>query len=498
MATTAANVTKALLSTSSTWACGGDVVKMGLTAISLVPTWAATSKRAGRHQSFSISAIPSEGLVLTRPGAYHLTQNVAVQFKANATAITITGNNVCLDLCDFEVCHSRHSQEFSNTCIGVAVAANTQGVEVRNGRLLGFGLYGVVAVESTDLRLHGLQISGARCRDVATSCAGILLFGCGDSAVTHCSVTDVRVDCMGYVGVNIKLSRNVVVDYCTVWNVRNGSGGATAFAVLGCNDVNVRACRMVDMSTGGTAGPTGHTCSGVLVSLCTAVAVTLCRILNVRGSCDDAHGVAIFVCGSSIRVLKCNIEHVTSGFTPVATGAKATGIEVIGANAVVVEDCVVRTVLAMRPQDLQCAAFAAGTCTDVTFRRCRASHVRCLDHSGTKPKPSADGIGVAFGWGPDPRPAFVKPALSTRYISCYAEHCDVGFDFFMSIGAVLEGCTAKAVRESVRDDPMEARTLTCNACSECTPSLSTRIVNQGHGNVYGHTTLTGRPYAFGV
>ena len=459
-------VSATILASATNWVCGAEIVGMGIAALSTLPTWLPGGKKT--HNSFYIDTIPPQGIVLARPGRYYLLKDVAVKLLAdNMSAVTIVGNDIHVDLCGFEIAHNVDKPY--DACVGIAVARKLNGVKITNGTVRGFGLYGIVAVESSDLSLINVRVTGLRCKSTTMSSAGILLFGCTDSAVTHCSVSDARVNCVGYAGIFSKLCRNVFVDYCSVTDARNGYGIASGIAVLGSHDVHVRRCTIVGMSAGEAPGPAAHTCTGVLVSLSLNVTVTSCRAFSIHGSCDDAHGIAIFVCGSSVAVKNCDVKDVSSGFTPVGTGAKATGIEVIGAGPVLVHNCTVYHVRAVRPQDLQCAAFAAGTCRDVVFSSCTGSNVRCLS--------DAKAIGVGFGWGPDPRPMFVKPAVLTQYVDCLAEDCDVGFDLFMAVDPYLQRCSVKEAHKAVRDDPNDVRTLTCNACSECTPSLSTTVIN---------------------
>jgi hypothetical protein len=477
--------TASMLLASQTWISSPTVVAGCLTAISTINTWRQDS--TSRPQTdFFIRDLPYEGIVLSRPGTYYLTNNVTMPVPERASlsvpqaAIIISSSDVTLDLCGFGITNDNERLE---DCIGIVVQSS-QRVNITNGFIYGFGIYGAVAVGSHGIAMHGLHVGNMRNGKGTESCIGILLYDCRDSVVSHCKVTDAHVNCggyIGYIGMAVKLCQNVHILNSAVNNIRNECGSTMGAAIIGCLNAGVHSCSISNVSSGSvlsSASP-GHTCAGILVHLNIAAVVQDCRVLHIHGSCDDTHGVAVFVCGDGIRVSRCAIEDVSSGFTKTGTGAKATGVEVISATATTVEDCIVRGVQAVRPQDLQCAAFASGTCRDVEFKRCVGSHVRCLNSEEGTGKKS---IGIGFGWGPDPRSIFTGPAVSTRYHECRAEYCDVAFDLFMSISATLRHCIAANVTEFIRNDPTEVRTLTCNACSECVPDLTTAIVNIGRDN----------------
>lgn len=197
------------------------------------------------------------------------------------------------------------------------------------------------------------------------------------------------------------------------------------------------------------------------------ILVERCRISNIKGSCDDAHGISLFVV-SDATVRKVTVDNVQDGRG--GRGAKATGIEVYGLvgnqpSNILIDSCRVRNIMAISPGDLQAAGYSiAGK--GVTISRCRATNVTV---SGVNPiDPTSPGYGIGFGWAPDIRPEYTYAALEAKIENCIASKCQVGLDTFYFQDSTFTNF--KSIRNDVdiKQEPAGViRTLYCDQCSEC-------------------------------
>jgi hypothetical protein len=199
--------------------------------------------------------------------------------------------------------------------------------------------------------------------------------------------------------------------------------------------------------------------------VCVRVLINDCHVSRVTGSCDDAHGLIVFICPKNVTVSGCTFDQINTGFRSAAhSGAKVTGVET----------CKVKNVTGSAPQDGQVAGYSSGGTSHVTFSRCAVRQISCGDSAGS---------GVGFGWAPDPRKPFIALSEDTVFSTCVAQDCDVAFDLFMHKNARIIDCKAKNVKKLLLfNDPTVSRTLTCNPCSECPTPKRTVVPNTGSGS----------------
>ena len=198
--------------------------------------------------------------------------------------------------------------------------------------------------------------------------------------------------------------------------------------------------------------------------------VEQCKISDIAGSCDDAHGISLFVV-SDATVRGVTVENVTDGRG--GRGAKATGIEVYGLvnnqpSNILVENCEVRDISAISPGDLQAAGFSVAG-KGVTFSNCEAYNVTV---SGANPvDPTSPGYGIGFGWAPDIRPQYTYPALEAVIEGCTASQCQVGFDTFYFQDSILNNIKSLENNVDIKEESTDVvRVLYCDKCSECPDS----------------------------
>ncbi len=195
--------------------------------------------------------------------------------------------------------------------------------------------------------------------------------------------------------------------------------------------------------------------------------VDQCKISDITGSCDDAHGISLFVV-SDATIHNVTVENVTDGRG--GRGAKATGIEVYGLvnnepSNILVENCKVRDISAISPGDLQAAGYSVAG-KGVTFKNCEASNVTV---SGANPvDPTSPGYGIGFGWAPDIREQYQYPALEVRIDNCTASKCQVGFDTFYFQNSILSNIKSFENDVDIKEESTDVvRVLYCDKCSEC-------------------------------
>jgi hypothetical protein len=430
-----------------------------------------------------ITHIPPTGLIICTPGEYVL--NGDLEWAAaypDSSAIRVTCSNVSIDFAGHSITCQR---PFSKSC-GVLVLSSDdevlRNVHISGGAVRNFQLYGIACVGVDNVTLQSMTVQGLCNDDPSLTSIGLLAAMCKYVTVSKCSVTDSHVHSLAHSGLQVRACDTVTVCNTAVRRQRNVMGGSCGITVVATSQATVIDCEVSESSVGTRMPPAplkspGHTALGVFIFLSTNVCVSNTHAVHVHGSCDDSHGLSVFLCPGVVRIASCSAKDVTTGLladgSPIAGGgAKATGVEVIGATDAYVTDVVVEGIRAFAPQDLQCAGVASSWCVDTVFERCVVKEVTCLD----------SGVAVGFAWAPDPRSFFIKPSMGTVFVSCVAVRCDVGFDMFMHQDAVLLGCTVQSVSASMSGgDPTETRVLSCNPCSECDPAMATTVRNAGYG-----------------
>jgi hypothetical protein len=312
--------------------------------------------------------------------------------------------------------------------------------------------------------------------------AGINVSACLDVTITNCTVTNQNVTTDSSAGIFLSSVLQATVSNCLVSGLVNNDGAIQGYGYLLCDNVTTTVCRTEYLQShfNGNVLTTGHTVLGFCPIISTNLTYTNCSASHITGCCDDTHSMSIFLDGQ-VTVTGFQADNVTDGVTPENTGAKATGLEVYGID-VQITDCSVTAIKAINPQDLQATGFSAWG-KNITFTGCQASAVSVVDdlHTGCK--------GEGFGWAPDPRTKYGFAqigAYNVTYANCIAVQCDVGFDTFNHINSTWTNPTYTNCGVGILVEPGVTRTLTCDGCSECNPSLLTPVKNQASGNTYPH------------
>lgn len=276
-------------------------------------------------------------------------------------------------------------------------------------------------------------------------------------------------------------SLNIGVYNCSVNNYINEDGSVQAFSTLLTKNAKFYKCKASNLQSffNGNILTPGHTVLGFIPIFCYNIKYDKCKSINLFGSCDDVHGMSIFL-NSNITVNNFTAKNIIDGYST-GTGAKATGLEVYGSN-IEIYDSVAKNIKGINPQDKQSTGFSCAEGINVKFVRCEAKNVIVTDEAGNKN--ICLGLGTGFGWAPDPRPMFTFPVENVLYLDCTAKNCQVGFDSWYHINSLWKHIKTINCDVSILNANESTRVYTCNACSECIVPFETVLRNVARGNKF--------------
>jgi hypothetical protein len=430
-----------------------------------------------------ITSIPPLGIVINQPGTYRLCGSAAVKWRAQnrtTVAITVAADDVTLDFAGATL-----------LCVsgGVAVVVDAaRAARVTGGTVEGCTLFGIVVKGSRDATVEGMTVRATSNDDPSLLSASIHVVDSPGATVANCVVSGVRATGTTVAGVAVVASDDSTVKNCRVLCLANRAGACVGILAALCVGTAVRGCRVSDLHTepGENLHAEGHTCAGILPTVSLGVALADNAVLRIAGSCDDAHGISVFLC-AAVTVARCQVRSVSTGGWGARASAKSTGIEVYGLDCEVT-DCTAKHISAKCPGDRQCTGFSVAWAENVVFRNCRAEDVvvkNLAGHASAK----LYGYGAGFGWAPDPRPVFRQPARAVRYEQCVAKDCQVGFDTWFHIDSLWERPKYVGSGLPVWNNDARRRRLTCVLCSECPVPIDVCVDNVAHGNVVAHPEI---------
>jgi len=176
--------------------------------------------------------------IISKPGSYYLTGNIAG--VSNQNGITITANNVVLDLSGFAL------QGVSGGDNGIYIPNAQTNITVRNGTVNGWGGDGVYAGDTFSLVVERLNVSSNEYGIYLNEAAGVVR-DCNSQNNDYDGV-----DCYG----------GGIVSGCNLNN--NGQNGlaGNAISVSGCMadyngscGINVNSCNISGCTASGNSGP---------------------------------------------------------------------------------------------------------------------------------------------------------------------------------------------------------------------------------------------------
>lgn len=432
--------------------------------------------------SSTITQIPPQGIMITQAGTYTLHNDIAWQAGANA-AITITANNVVLDLNGFTL--NAVVQDNSQLISGIVIQDATS-VSIRNGFLTDMCFYGIRAEHVADLNISDMIISGLVFNNlnIRNACpSGIHINHAIGVSLSSCSVQYMYVTADSSAGVQLLNTIDAIVESCHVQHMVNHDGSVQGFSYIGCIDVSTSNCSADQLQSHfhSNIRASGHTVLGFIPIFCLDLKYESCSASNITGCSDDCHGMSVFL-NTRVSVNYFKGSYVTDGVTPTHTGAKATGLEVYGTH-VELSNCSVKHIKAINPQDKQSTGISVWG-ANISVKNCSASDVIVCDENGDTN--DSLGYGTGFGWAPDPRSLFCNTgANNVIYTDCTAANCQVGFDTWFHTNShwntpAYTNCTTNILVQS----DTTTRTISANPASECNPPLTTTLTNIANNNTY--------------
>ncbi len=408
-----------------------------------------------------ITEIPSSGMLINSPGTYVFGNDITWSPSGDGPAILIQAKDVILDLQK----HTLTSTTSSFNTIGI-VAVLSENLTIKNGTIANMAFKGIDCAICSNIIIEHITIDGLNIENTAvyTVPVGILVSASESAFVHKCVVKNIDVKTGSCAAIQMTGVIGSKIWHCEVSNLLNRDGACTGIGHLLCDFAEVKSCKIDQLESQfiNNLNTEGHTAIGLIPFISTNLLIKDCKVSNITGCCDDAHGISVFEC-THAKVKKCKVLNVLDGAGPAQTGAKATGIEVYGSDIEVIK-CSVKNIAAINPQDKQATGFSCAQGSRIKFIKCHAQHVKVIDQNG-KEDPSL-GYGTGYGWAPDPR--IIEPAINVLYKKCSAASCQVGFDSWFHIDSVWDHLyvTCNGIDILNRGDSA-TRTLSCDACSEC-------------------------------
>jgi hypothetical protein len=440
---------------------------------------------AGLHKPQTttvITEIQKDGISITASGTYKLGKNIQWNPSDKATsAIKIEASDVTLDLAGFTLTST--GTDKSQGLAGVVVSGPAANVTVRNGTIAGFTEYGVLATAVVGFNISGITVTGLSMKNLAvrnTTPCGLHASISADIAIAGCTVSGLNVTTDSCAGIQLVGTSQAKVSNCRMSGFVNNDGAVQGYSYIGCSDITTIDCSATTFQShfNGNTKATGHTVIGYCPIFCENLDFRDCSSAKFTGCCDDCHGFSVFL-DNYVTVSGFKAQNVVDGVAQSNSGAKATGLEVFG-NFITITDCTVSGIKSINPQDKQSAGFSAWGSV-IKFERCKASNVTVVKNL------VPDALAVGFGWAPDPRAQFAHVgAVSTTYVDCTAQNCEVGFDTWFHVNSAWICPKTINCKTDVLIQPGAKRTISCDPCSECDPEFDVTLTNIASGNTVRH------------
>lgn len=432
-----------------------------------------------------ITEIQSGGLFITSPGTYLFGNDIVWTpgaSAANAAAITISCDNVILNLSGFSL--SATVADNSQLLYGIAVH-NATNVSISNGTLRNMCYCGVNADTVQQLSIENLQIDGLLFNNLEQrnlSPTGISISKSSNINLFNCSVQNMYVAADASAGIQLLETVGGKIEGCSLNRFHNWDGSVQGFSYFLCASITTTNCNAAHFRSffNGNVLAIGHTVIGFVPMFSVELNYQNCSATYLTGCCDDCHGMSLFMT-ALVEVNQFSASAILDGAAPSNSGAKATGLEVYGA-AITISNSTVELITAIQPQDRQAAGFAAAGGL-ISFNNCTANKVTVMD--GTNTANTASGHGLGFGWAPDPRPQLNDmTATSVEYTNCSANDCQVGFDTWFHVDSTWTNVSTSNCVINIRNEPNGTRTLACGPCSECKTAITATLINKAKNNTY--------------
>ncbi len=435
--------------------------------------------------TFKINCIPPNGILINYPGNYVFSQNIIWKPINDSIAITINCNSIVLDLCNYNLICNKNNGMNNLNLIGISVLGvkdiPLSNISIMNGKIINTSYYGMKIYYCDGLNLNNIIICNLKYCNLQLrnlTPTGIFIQLSNNLIVSNCKIKNIDVKTDSSAGIQLIECTNGIIKNCNVKNLKNRDGAVQGYSYIGCENITTLNCASCNFRSYFIDNilTTGHTVLGFCPILCSNLLYEKCKATNMTGCCDDVHGISVFL-NIYVQLINFTVNHVIGGKTKSKSCAKSTGIEIYGLFVKVI-NCNVKNIFAIRPQDKQCSGFASAG-YDIQFTNCFSSNVKVLNsHNDSKWSDIKYGIGVGYGWAPDPRPIFkIILANNITYKNCTSTDCQVGFDTFNHNNSLWYKIKIINCNKSILHNPNEIRILSCDECSECNPSIITELKN---------------------
>ena len=434
---------------------------------------------------FYIEEIKENGIIINKPGTYYFLNNIIwTPSQDYQIAISIECDNVIINFSNYTLeCNNPNNYDV------IGINSNlVSNISIVNGEIKNMCRYGISLNETTNIILDKIFINGLTIQNLnirKLSPAGIFCDKCINITINKCSIENIKVKTDSSAGIQLLNSELGNISNCYIHNIINLDGAVQGLSYFGCEFINTNYC-IVDFLQSffiDNILTTGHTVLGVCPIISSDLTFDNIKVTNIIGSCDDCHGVSLFIC-SSILFKNSNVQNVIDGIG-LNTGAKSTGIEVYAID-VEINNCIVENIKAINPQDKICSGFSCAG-DNIKFINCISKNVIVVNEFGETNIENL-GFGTGFGWAPDPRIEFrTIYSNNIKYINCSSYNCQVGFDTWNHIDSSWTNILSNNCDENILIQTNGSRTLSCNCCSECNPPLYVVLFNNASNNIINNS-----------
>ena len=434
------------------------------------------------QKDFEINEIPKNGILLSTKGKYRLTKNLIWSGNNNIPLISITGEDITLDFNGFSLSCGRLGENKngkSKGYYGIHIY-NSKKIVIKNGIIKNMNIHGILADTSKNILISDMKIDGLTNQDLTLNPSGILTVACENVIVKDTSVGPIHSIGVNLSGIQMNFTKNSEIINCKVIDIQNQDGVSTGighFLSKGVKIINSNVKGLETIFNGHNFGD--HTGIGFCPFLSENLYIDECVLEYLVGSCDDAHGMSMFLC-KKVDIENCYVKNVSSGLK-YGKCAKSTGIEIYGSQ-MNVKNSKVKDIHTYNPENKQSTGFSVAQGKNITLTNCEAQNVRVYNEKGEEGV--SFGYGYGFGWAPDPREMFVKAASKVYYKNCLAEECQVGFDTFFHLNSLWEKVISKANDIPLMNGKENIRTISCSPCSECPQPITNPIKNIAKRNKF--------------
>lgn len=447
---------------------------------------------AHRQTEYEIKTLPPEGIIIDKSGRYTFSPGSdslpgsapkltwSPTSKTAAAAINIIADDVILDMGDNTL--FADIQDSSRPFVGIYVLG-AKNVTIRNGTLANMALYGIQAKLVEQFTISNINVTGQEYHNTKirnASPAAIQIRLAKQVEIQNCHFQYLYTSADSASAVQLFRTIGATLRHCSASHIYNYAGAVEAFFYLESTHITTEHCSAHTLQShfGGNIRTGGHTVLGFLPTLCYNLEFAHCTAENITGSCDDCHGMSVFL-NIDVKVTDFYANNVTDGVTQFNTGAKATGLEVYGVN-VQLKDCTVENIKAINPQDKLSTGFSVWG-VNIELSNCTAKNISVSNNLDNKEL--LMGTGTGFGWAPDPR-LYHTGAINVIYKDCCAVNCQVGFDTWNHIKSEWINPSSQNCAIHILVEPGGKRTLYGDPCTECNPPVAITLHNQADNNVF--------------